>query len=213
MKLLNADTQKEVQSILQEMKDPVKMILFVKNEDCIYCKETQQLLEEVKELNDKISLEVYNIDFAKEKAEYYNIDKAPAIILENDSDFGIRFYGIPSGYEFGTLLQDLIYVSKKETELSPSTKDFIKKINKPLHIQVFVTPTCPYCPRAVLMAHQMALESEFITADMIEATEFPDLANKYRVYGVPKIVVNEVVQIEGAVPESTFINKIKPLLN
>jgi len=213
MKLLNADTQKEVQSILQEMKDPVKMILFVKNEDCIYCKETQQLLEEVKELNDKISLEVYTIDFAKEKAEYYNIDKAPAIILENDSDFGIRFYGIPSGYEFGTLLQDLIYISKKETELSPSTKDFIKKINKPLHIQVFVTPTCPYCPRAVLMAHQMALESEFITADMIEATEFPDLANKYRVYGVPKIVVNEVVQIEGAVPESTFINKIKPLLN
>jgi glutaredoxin-like protein len=213
MKLLNADTQKEVQSILQEMKDPVKMILFVKNEDCIYCKETQQLLEEVKELNEKISLEVYNIDFAKEKAEYYNIDKAPAIILENGSDFGIRFYGIPSGYEFGTLLQDLIYVSKKETELSPSTKDFIKKINKPLHIQVFVTPTCPYCPRAVLMAHQMALESEFITADMIEATEFPDLANKYRVYGVPKIVVNEVVQIEGAVPESTFINKIKPLLN
>jgi len=213
MKLLNADTQKEVQSILQEMKDPVKMILFVKNEDCIYCKETQQLLEEVKELNDKISLEVYTIDFAKEKAEYYNIDKAPAIILENDSDFGIRFYGIPSGYEFGTLLQDLIYVSKKETELSPSTKDFIKKINKPLHIQVFVTPTCPYCPRAVLMAHQMALESEFITADMIEATEFPDFANKYRVYGVPKIVVNEVVQIEGAVPESTFINKIKPLLN
>jgi len=213
MKLLNADTQKEVQSILQEMKDPVKMILFVKNEDCIYCKETQQLLEEVNELNEKISLEVYNIDFAKEKAEYYNIDKAPAIILENGSDFGIRFYGIPSGYEFGTLLQDLIYVSKKETELSPSTKDFIKKINKPLHIQVFVTPTCPYCPRAVLMAHQMALESEFITADMIEATEFPDLANKYRVYGVPKIVVNEVVQIEGAVPESTFINKIKPLLN
>jgi glutaredoxin-like protein len=213
MKLLNADTQKEVQSILQEMKDSVKMILFVKNEDCIYCKETQQLLEEVKELNEKISLEVYNIDFAKEKAEYYNIDKAPAIILENGSDFGIRFYGIPSGYEFGTLLQDLIYVSKKETELSPSTKDFIKKINKPLHIQVFVTPTCPYCPRAVLMAHQMALESEFITADMIEATEFPDLANKYRVYGVPKIVVNEVVQIEGAVPESTFINKIKPLLN
>jgi len=212
MKLLNADTQKEVQSILQEMKNPVKMILFVKNEDCIYCKETQQLLEEVKELSDKISLEIYNIEFAKEKAEYYNIDKAPAIILENESDFGIRFYGIPSGYEFGTLLQDIIYVSKKETELSPSTKDFLKKINKPLHIQVFVTPTCPYCPRAVLMAHQMALESEFITADMIEATEFPDLANKYRVYGVPKIVVNEVVQIEGAVPESTFISKIKSLL-
>ncbi len=212
MKLLNADTQKEVQSILHEMKEPVKMILFVKNEDCIYCKETQQLLEEVKELSEKISLEVYNIDFAKEKAEYYNIDKAPAIILENGGDFGIRFYGIPSGYEFGTLLQDLIYVSKKETELSPSTKDFIKKINKPLHIQVFVTPTCPYCPRAVLMAHQMALESEFITADMVEATEFPELANKYRVYGVPKIVVNEVVQIEGAVPESTFISKIKHLV-
>jgi glutaredoxin-like protein len=211
MKLLNTETEKEIQTILKEMKDKVKIILFT-SDDCMYCKETKQLLEELHQLEDKIILEVYNKDFAKEKAEYYNIDKIPAIVLENEKDYGIRFYGIPSGYEFGTLLQDIIYVSKKVTDLNPSTKEFIKQIKKPLHIQVFVTPTCPYCPKAVLMAHQMAMESDLIKADMIEATEFSELANKYNVYGVPKIIVNDKIHIEGAVPESVFLNKIQPLL-
>ncbi len=213
MKLLNQETQKEIIEILKEMKDPVKIILFIKDQDCMYCNEVKQLLVELKELSEKIELEIYNLDFAKEKAEYYNIDKAPAIVIENEKDFGIRFYGIPSGYEFGSLLQDIVYISKKETELSDTTKNFIKTLNKPLHIQVFVTPTCPYCPRAVLMAHQFALESDLITADMIEATEFPELSNKYKVFGVPKIVVNDKVHIEGAVPESVFISKIKQILN
>ncbi|GIX42354.1 MAG: glutaredoxin [Leptospiraceae bacterium] len=211
MKLLNADTQKEIKDILKDMKDSVKIILFIKD-DCMYCKETKQLLEELKELNEKISLEIYNIDFAKEKAEYYNIDKVPAIILENQKDFGIRIYGIPSGYEFGILLQDILYVSKKETDLNLSTKEILKNLRKPIHIKVFVTPTCPYCPKAVLMAHQMAIESDFIKADMIEASEFPELSNYYKVYGVPKIIVNETIHIEGAVPESVFLQKIQTLL-
>ncbi len=212
MALLNSQAQNETREILKEMTDPVKMILFTKKQNCIYCEDTKNLLEEIRDLSEKLELEIYDFDFSREKAEFFNIDKTPAIILENKEDYGIRYYGIPSGYEFGSLLQDIIYVSTLQTDLSMQTKDFIKKINKPIHLQVFVTPTCPYCPRAVLLAHQLALESKWITADMIEATEFPELANKYRVYGVPKTVINDKIHIEGAVPEPHFLKELSKIL-
>ncbi|MCS7204844.1 MAG: thioredoxin family protein [Leptospiraceae bacterium] len=213
MRLLNHEAQEETRKILSEMRDDVKMILFVSDDGCMYCEDTKQLISEVAELSPKLQFEVYNFDFSREKAEYYQVDKVPALILENKRDYGIRFYGIPSGYEFGTLLQDLIYVSNLKTDLSPKTLDFIRNhIKQPIHIQVFVTPTCPYCPRAVLLAHSFALESEYVRADMIEATEFPDLSRKYRVFGVPKTVINDRIHIEGAVPESVFIKKLQEIL-
>lgn len=212
MRLLNHEAVLETKKILQEMKNPVKVILFLHNQDCMYCEETMQLVKEIYELSDKLDLEIINKEISEEKLEFYGIDKYPAIVLENQKDSGIRFFGIPSGYEFGTLLQDLIYVSNFKTDLSKSTIEFIKTINKPLHFQVFVTPTCPYCPKAVLLAHQFALLNDKIRADMIEATEFPELSNRYKVFGVPKTVINEKVFIEGAVPENILIQKIKTLL-
>ena len=81
-------------------------------------------------------------------------------------------------------------------------------LRDPVHIQVFVTPTCPYCPCAVVLAHKLAMASELVTADMVEATEFPHLANKYHVHGVPRTVVNETIHIEGAVPEAALMSEI-----
>jgi len=78
---------------------------------------------------------------------------------------------------------------------------------------VYVTPTCPYCPRAVLLAHKLALASDLVTADMVEATEFPHLANKYHVYGVPRTVINEVIHIEGAVPEGALLPQLMTVLD
>jgi protein-disulfide isomerase len=81
-------------------------------------------------------------------------------------------------------------------------------VTEPVHIQVFVTPTCPYCPQAVFMAHQFAMENPLIRADMVEAIEFPQLANKYRVQGVPRVVFNETVHQEGAAPEPLMLAKL-----
>ncbi|MCS4541999.1 MAG: thioredoxin family protein [Euryarchaeota archaeon] len=101
-----------------------------------------------------------------------------------------------------------MFVSIGTTNLSERTKDRLKSINKPIHIQVFVLPTCPHCPKAVRLAHQLATESDFIRADVIEATEFPHLAHKYNVMGVPKIVINEIIEFAGAIPEDHFIEHI-----
>ena len=117
-------------------------------------------------------------------------------------------YGIPTGYEFASFLEAILNVSSEVTGLSDKMKDQLKRIKKPVHIQVFVTPTCPYCTQAALMAYQLAIENENITADVVEITEFPHLAQKYNVMGVPKVVINENHFFEGALPEHLFIEHI-----
>lgn len=134
------------------------------------------------------------------------------ISIIGEKDYGVKFYGIPSGYEFTTLIQDILEVSKGETGLSEESKKEIAKIDKPLHIQVFVTPTCPYCPSAVHLAHQAAIENENIKADMIEAIEFPQLSQKYNVSGVPKTVINGKYEFVGAMPEEAFVQELKAAL-
>ncbi|HFB67527.1 MAG TPA: glutaredoxin, partial [Calditrichae bacterium] len=123
-------------------------------------------------------------------------------------DYGIRYYGIPSGYEFGSLLEDIQEVAKGTPALSEESIKLIQQIDKPLRIQVFVTPTCPYCPTAVLLAHKIAMVNDNITADMVEATEFPHLSMKYNVRGVPRTMVGETYAIEGALPEPHFVQRI-----
>jgi glutaredoxin-like protein len=87
-------------------------------------------------------------------------------------------------------------------------KDKIRKISSTVEILVFVTPTCPYCPKAVRTAHQFALENKNIKGVMIEANEYPEWSEKYSVYAVPKIVINEKIQFEGALPEEEFLNSV-----
>lgn len=212
MPLLQDKDRKEVQKRLKEMKEPVKLVYFTQEVECQYCQKTHELLEELNSLSDNLSLEVYNFTLDKEKVKEYKIDKIPATVVEGKKDYGIRFFGIPFGYEFATLLDDIVQVSQNESGLSEETKDYLKNLDKELHLQVFVTPTCPYCPQAVILAHRMAMESDKIRADMVEASEFPHLSNKYNVMGVPRTIINEDHAIEGAAPEPMLINKIKEIV-
>jgi glutaredoxin-like protein len=138
----------------------------------------------------------------------FNIDKIPAIALAGKKGNGIRFYGAPSGYEFATLIEDIVDVSNGKTDLSTQTKDKLQKVTKPIHIQVFTTPTCPYCPRAVRLAHQFAVENSSIVADMVEIMEFPFLGERYSVIGVPKTVINETINFIGALPEERLLEYV-----
>ncbi|MGC9365070.1 MAG: protein disulfide oxidoreductase, partial [Fidelibacterota bacterium] len=195
---------------LSAMTDKVKIIHFSQSIECSYCRETRQLLEELVLLSDKLSLEIYNFQLDKEEVVKYKIDKIPATILiaSDGTDPGIRFFGIPSGYEFMSVIEDIIDISNQNHGFDKDQLNQIRKINQPLHIQVFVTPTCPYCPRAVRIAHRLALASQYITGDMVEATEFPHLTQKYSVHGVPKSIINETSSLDGAVPEQMFLDKI-----
>jgi glutaredoxin-like protein len=129
-------------------------------------------------------------------------------------DYGVRLAGIPSGHEFSSLIQDLILVSGRDSGLSAETRKALDDLDKPVLLQVFVTPTCPYCPRAVVLAHQMAIESPMVEAEMVEAMEFPDLANRFGVSGVPQTTINEGAgTVVGAVPEDHLLKEIQASLN
>ncbi len=211
---LKDDDKKFVREKLSEMSNKVKVVFFTQQLECQFCKETHQLLEEFAELSDKLSLEIYNFQIDKKIAEKYGVDKIPAVVLlkEDGTDPGIKLYGIPSGYEFSSLLEDIIDISNAKHGFSDNTLRELEAIDKPVHIQVFITPTCPYCPTAVRTAHRLALANKYITADMVEAIEFPYLGQKYSVRGVPKSVINENWSLVGAVPEEMFIEKIKESL-
>jgi glutaredoxin-like protein len=120
----------------------------------------------------------------------------------------VRYFGIPAGYEFARLLEALFDVSSGSTDLSEATRRALRGLNHDIHLQVFVTPTCPYCPRAVRLAHKLAVESERVIADAVEAIEFPELSHRYNVYGVPKTVINETRAFEGALPEAFFVHNV-----
>jgi glutaredoxin-like protein len=213
MALLKEQDRQYLIKEFEGLKDPVKILMFTQEMECQYCRETHMIVDEVADLSDAISVEVHDFVADQELAEQYGIDKIPAIAILRDGDepkdYAIRYYGIPSGYEFSSLIEDVMMVSQGESGLSEATKAQVAALTKPVHLQVFVTPTCPYCPRAVRLAHQLAVESDLIRADMVEAIEFPHLAMKYQVQGVPRTVINETVHIEGAVPEPMLMAKFK----
>jgi glutaredoxin-like protein len=212
MPLLNDEIRQEVSKILANLPGPVRLVMFTQEFECEYCTETRQLVEEVAELSDRITAEIYDFQADRAKAEELGIDKIPAIAVIGAQDYGVRFYGIPSGYEFASFLHAIQSVAAGRPELSDATLRVVAGIQKPVHIQVFVTPTCPYCPQAVMLAHQLAIASPLIRADMVEAMEFPHLAVKYQVMGVPRTVINETVHIEGAAPESHVVAKLQEAL-
>jgi glutaredoxin-like protein len=210
MAILQDKDKAAVKERLEPMTGVAKIIYFTQELECQYCKETGELLAEVAELSDKIELQVFNLQTDTVEAEKYAVTQVPATVItaEDGVDRGIRYYGIPSGYEFASLLEDILMVSANDSGLTDATKDALAKLEGDVHMQVFVTPTCPYCPGAVRLAHQMAFESEKVKADMVEASEFPQMAMKYNVQGVPRTVINEDHALEGMMPEDAVLQEV-----
>ena len=209
MSLISDEHREHIKNQLAEsLVNPVRIVMFTQEMECGFCAQTKQLVIELAALSDKVQAEVHDFVADAELAKQYGIDKVPAIVVLGEKDYGIRFYGLPYGYEFQTLMSALSVVSKGKTELSEETKVKLRVITNPVHIQVLVTLTCPHCPAAASMAHMFAVENDIIRADVIDANEFPQLAIKYGVMGVPKVVVNDKVEFVGALPEKMFLEHV-----
>ncbi len=141
MALIQDREKAKVREILGRMAGPVRIVNFTQELECQYCRETRQLLEEVTELSDKLTLEVHDFLIEKAKADEFKVDWIPATLLLGEKDHGIRFYGIPAGYEFASLLEDIVMVSQGDSGLSPASRAKLAGLKDPLHVQVYVTPT------------------------------------------------------------------------
>ena len=141
MGYLNQKIKDDLAAAFKDLKQSVTLKFFSQEMECRFCKETRELLEELSAIADKVKVEVH--DFVREAglASELGIARIPAIAVGGEKDHGIRFYGIPSGYEFTSLIEDIVDVSRGTTGLSDKTLQILKAVKEPVHIQVFSTPT------------------------------------------------------------------------
>ena len=187
---------------------PVRLIFFEQSIGCETCAPTRRALQQIVDENDHVTLETLNLVLDKEKAAEYGVDRVPAVIVEAAGRNRIRYYGAPLGNELPTMIEAIHMAATGETRLSEQSRSQLKTLDKPVHLQVFFTPSCMYCPQMISLANQAAIESTMVSTVAIDATEFPDLVRRYNVNGVPKTVINDSFELLGAAPEEDFITAI-----
>jgi len=198
--LINDELKTEIRTAFKKLKAPVRLVLFTQKNDCGTCADQRALLKSVASLSRKLKLEVRDLVADAAEARRLAIDKIPATAVIGEQDHGIRFYGITAGYELTSLIEAILMVSTGDDGMEPVVKAIARAIEVPVHLEVMVTLTCPYCPRMVHLAHQLAFARPLVRADMVDTAEFPTLVERYRVTGVPRTIVNGRTAFDGALP-------------
>ncbi len=225
--VLDEHTLKELKEIFEKnLKDPVEVVLITDKEKNREPSEVaEELARDIMSITDKVKFEI--VDANDEKGKGY-LDKYDLRLDKWGKRYGplfffkekpnIIYYGLPAREEFPVFIEDLIMLSNKKVDMMLSVAMKIKKVNIPIDIYIFVTPTCPYCPYMTLSSHRFAYLNDKIRGIMIEATEFPEFADAYQVMAVPKNVIidrrtgKELLIWEGMVPENAFAEQIEHAL-
>jgi glutaredoxin-like protein len=205
MGLLSASDAEQVRKLFAGMTRDVAVRLYTQKLNCDSCLDTERIIAELSGLSDRIKVETLNALTDTDRREADGVEVVPALIVSDGTHARTRFYGAPSGYEFTSLLTSIVDAGTGGDTLEPATIELLDRLDTDLVIKVFVTPTCPYCPRAAVLAMRMAARSPRVRAEVVEANEFPDISRRYRVQGVPRTVVNDLVFVEGALPESALV--------
>lgn len=186
--LIDDKTKQELIKIFADLKKPVQLVFFTQEHACAACRDQKNMLKALAEISEKLSATVHDLVTDAGLAREYRINKVPATAIISEKDYGIRFYGITAGYEFGSLIEAIVMVSQGKSGLEPEIEELLKLIDDPVHLEIMVTLTCPYCPKMVHLAHQMALINDNIRSDMVGSSEFPQLVQRYEVNGVPRTI-------------------------
>lgn len=189
----------------------------VPGRDCRYCPQTLRLMEELTALSPKLQLETIDFHAQPQRAQDNGVSRIPAIALDNTPPPSpdpakkpgpsLKFYGLPLGYQLPALIDAIKSLSRGATRLSPNTRRQLRRINRPVHLQVFVTPASELAAGMSLLAYAMAIENPRIAADIIESEEFPELARRYAVRQVPLTIINELSAIPGMISEAELLAK------
>lgn len=210
MALFDEKITKQLTELIGDLPEKVTIEYF-RQKDCASCDDTQAFVSEIAAMNPNITVNVNDLEDSAATFQKFDVERTPAIAMvpSDGKDHGIRFFGIPAGYEINSFVASIREVGGMEDPIPEDLMKRIMAIDKDVHIRVFVTPTCPYCPGPVIIGHKLALLNPHIKADMVEATTFPELSQKYAVRGVPKIVINETNEFVGSQPLAKFLDVIE----
>jgi glutaredoxin-like protein len=141
MGVLKEKDKEKVANIFKGIEKDVKIVMFTQEMECPHCEMTRTILEEISGLSEKLPLEVHDFVAEADLAKKYGVDKIPATVILGDKDYGIHFYGVPAGYEFNVLVEDIVDVGKRDPKLSKEVIAELDKVDRPVHMQVLISPT------------------------------------------------------------------------
>ena len=193
----------------RELQNEVSLSVFIGPDNKEYCDFTVQLCEELNELDSRIKPTVYQNNDGKTTG--LGIIRTPTVLVGWDQGYKVKYTGAPAGQEAGGFIEAIALISRRDSRLQEDSRAKLQNIDRDISIQVYVTPPCPYCPRAVLLAHQIAIESKGrVESECVEATENMDLAMQFNVSSVPQQVINgDMSSISiGVQPEAKFVDDV-----
>ncbi len=209
MPVLDENTKNEVSKRLGGLNSEVNLVYFDKKTELN--EQIKAMLTEISELSDKIKLEVHELE--SDASEKYGVSDGPVILFRSRYVKGdARFYGLPAGHEFATLLE-VLRMAGDELKPNDEFSRFFDSTDG-VKLEVFVTPQCPHCPASAYVALKFAMLSEKVKGYVYEAMEFRELARKYGVMSVPKTIINEGKgEFIGGYSEDVAFLKIKQALS
>lgn len=184
--------------------------LLVVADDGVLSKQLSELANALASTNQKIKVEALAADGGRNpRMKELRIDHWP-VLLPSRPDFArIRYYGVPAGYEIAPIVEGIVELSTSKTGLSPKAREALQTVRRKANIKLFVLPTCHFCPIVAKHAYRAAIESKNVQVDVIDSQMFPDLATRHAVMGVPKVILNDNLDITGAVEEMEFFGKLR----
>jgi glutaredoxin-like protein len=193
------------------LPSPVRLALFTQTFGCETCLQARQVVGDLARRSARVTVEEYNLVLDREQAAEFGIDRAPGIAIVGSRDLGLRYYGTPAGHELRSLADAVALAGGAAGDgggLAPESLTALAALDRPLDIKVFVTAACALCPQTVGLAYRLAAASPRVTTSVIEATEFPELIQRYRISGVPQTVVDDRIEILGSQAEDAFVRAV-----
>ena len=189
----------------------VRLVFFTQTFGCETCLQAREVVDDLASRSAQVAVEEYNLVLDREQAAEFGIDRAPGLAIVGPRDLGLRYYGTPAGHELASVVDAISLAGGAADDaaaLAPGSLAMLAALDRPLDVKVFVTASCALCPQVVGLAWRLAAACPRVTTSVIEATEFPDLMQRYRISGVPKTVVDDRVEILGSQPEETFVRTV-----
>jgi thioredoxin reductase (NADPH) len=205
--LIPKDSREQLKEQFKLLKEKVILEIFSKKgENEPYNELAIRFATDLSRLADKIELRQNKIGDAR--AKKYDVTRSPTVLI-NPEQYHIRYSGAPAGEEGVSFLQAIMLVSLRESGLSKTSKEMLSRLKDKRHVQVYITPDCPYCPGQVINAFKAAIERpHLISSECVDSTQNLDLAKKYNVGSVPQTVINEKTISLGFEPEERFISEL-----
>jgi alkyl hydroperoxide reductase subunit AhpF len=189
--------------------EEIKLLLFIEKESLV-SKELVDFASSFVASHPNVKMETMDWEGGRnERLRSLHIEYAPCMVLVKGEFARIRYFGVPTGYEAGPFSDAVYDLSHSSTKLAASSKSALVNVRRRANIKVFVLPTCTFCPIVARHAYRVAIESKMVTTEIIDSSVFTELSQKHLVQGVPKVLLNDITDITGAMNESVFIEKLR----